>query len=82
VAPKRSVKADLATFLATFCNVRRIRHLGVARAFASRYPLTARIISRGEKFKRSYTQLRHLGHFASQEIATSGPVTERSELAD
>jgi hypothetical protein len=37
-------KADLATFLATFCKIRRINHLGVARAFASRYPLAARIV--------------------------------------
>jgi hypothetical protein len=29
----------------------------------------------------SYTQLRHFGHFASQEIATSEPVAQRSELA-
>ena len=29
----------------------------------------------------SYTQLRHLGHFASQEIAASGPVAQCSELA-
>jgi hypothetical protein len=29
----------------------------------------------------SYTQLRHFGHFASQEIATSEPVAQRSALA-
>jgi len=76
------VKADLATFLATFCKVRRIRHLGVARAFASRYPLAARIVSQlGEKFFKADTQLRHLGHFASHGIPTSGPVAQYSELA-
>jgi hypothetical protein len=31
--------------------------------------------------KRSYTLLRHFGHFASQGIPTSGPVAQCSELA-
>jgi hypothetical protein len=36
-------KANLATFLATFCKVRQIRHIGVAQAFASPHALAARI---------------------------------------
>src|SRR5262249_22794445 len=48
----------------------------------SRYPLAARIVSQlGEKFFKADTQLRHLGHFASHGIPTSGPVAQYSELA-
>jgi hypothetical protein len=67
-------KANLATFLATFCKVRRICHLGVTRAFASRYPLAAREVLQSGR-------TRNLGHFASHEIPTSGPLAQYSELA-
>ena len=70
-------KAYLATFLATFCKVRGIRHLGVARAFASRYPLAARIVSQlGEKFFKAVVHVT-LG----TSLATSGPLAQYSALA-
>src|SRR6516165_6629140 len=70
-------KANLATFLATFCKVRRICHPGAARAFAFRYPLAARIVSQlGEKFFKAVVHVT-LG----TSLATSGPLAQYSELA-
>ena len=67
-------KANLATFLATFCKVRRICHLGVARAFASRYPLAARIVSQlGEKFLKAVVHVT-LGTSLATKSPQAGPL--------